>query len=183
MKIKPSTLKSILKKLVTEELSNSGGNDAQAESVATSTWGSVYNVMPHGEAKNNKFYRVTLNNDSGPVKYLKQDAHGKWYRMDPPEQVWRLVPQSQDTVVSEYKSDINKDPMDGNVDDLKTMDTANLGEDVLDGEIKEMTSSGAVFSGGPTIQTPHAFSKKGSGSKRAMDVTKKMGYKPAKKEY
>lgn len=39
--------------------------------------------------------------------------------------------------------------------------------------IEEMTSTGAVAG----YSTPYAFSKKGSGAKRAIDVTKKMGYK------
>lgn len=40
--------------------------------------------------------------------------------------------------------------------------------------VNEMTTTGAVAG----YSTPFAFSKKSTGSSRAMDVTKKMGYKP-----
>lgn len=46
----------------------------------------------------------------------------------------------------------------------------------LELEMNEMTSTGAVAG----YQTPYAFSKKKSGSQRALDVTTKMGYKKVK---
>jgi hypothetical protein len=45
------------------------------------------------------------------------------------------------------------------------------GRAVLD-NLSEMTGTGAVAG----YATPYAFSKKKSGSQRAVDVTKKMGY-------
>lgn len=160
-----------------------GGNLPEAERVASSVWGNVFLVMPKGEENSNVYYRVTLSNSNGAIKYLRQDINGKWYKMDPPQQIWKSVNPDQTTQECDCapgcNCDANKDPMQGDVEDVRTMDTANLEEDVLD----EMTSSGAVFSGGPTIQTPYAFSRKGSGSKKAMDATKSLGYKLAKKEF
>jgi len=379
-----TNLKQSIRRLIYEALANrfgQGGDIKGAEGVANAQWGSVYNVMPKGEAKNEVFYRVQLHNSGGPVKYLKQDAQGRWFFMEPPNLTWRpvnpaKVPQTNEPLAendegknfpgfdhihwsivdgkpldskmgssasngekwcydqhmvkipikrgdiflmgrasdgkhyildgpidaNEYKNrktrstnecDEIPDPMDGDTTDVHTMDTANLGEavnyrastdelvkafvawkqatpaeikshnavaftagynaclaaakqtglnesvngkfqvyltylvrgdekhrlfnsnantkeeasveavaymqsiakanrippdsikvlSVRKGGLNEETSSGAVFSGGPTIQTPNAFSKKGAGSKKAMDATKKTGYKPVKKEY
>ena len=244
---KLSELKAMVRSVIREALANKfgqGGDIKTAENVANAHWGSVYNVMPKGEAKNEVFYRVQLHNSGGPVKYLKQDSLGRWYFMEPPALNWRpinpaKVPQATSEVTEcatcgcgnpDDTHDEPADNMQGDVTDVRTMDTANLGEGVNPGlkdflqniidnldeddlekidhqqaiyklkiikrmleslikdspmgeDLNEETSSGAVFSGGPTIQTPYAFSKKGSGSKKAMDATKKIGYKPAKKEY
>ena len=45
---------------------------------------------------------------------------------------------------------------------------------------KEMSDSGAVFSGGPTIRTPAWGTKHKDGSKKALDVTTRMGFKKVK---
>ena len=45
--------------------------------------------------------------------------------------------------------------------------------------LNEMTGTSAVAG----YQTPYAFSKKKTGSQKALDATKKIGYKPTKKEY
>lgn len=47
-------------------------------------------------------------------------------------------------------------------------------------EIKEMSSSGAVFSGGPTIQSPAWGTKNKLGSPKAIKATKDLGYKVVK---
>lgn len=46
--------------------------------------------------------------------------------------------------------------------------------------LAEETSSGAVFSGGPTIQTPAWGTRNREGSPRAIAASKSLGYKPVK---
>lgn len=235
-----NSIKKLIDKLIMEALASQSvpSEDLEpAEKIANSQWGNVFLVGIKGESKGNIVYRVTLYNSSGPTKYLKKDAQGRWFFMDPPQNIWRPINPAYippPTPVSECGTD----PMKGDVSDLRTMDTANVAEElhdepsfgmggdkgkledcdkamqkiskVLSSNLKddsekiryiqlfvdeyfdgkkpskgldEMTSSGAVFSGGPTIQTPYAFSQRGGGSKKAMDATKKIGYKPAKKGY
>jgi len=231
-------LRKVIRDLVCEALANKfgqGGDVAAAEQVANSVWGSVYNVMPKGERKNTVFYRVTLHSSSGPVKYLKQDAQGRWFSMNPPQQIWRPVdstkvatePETAAAPIQECDCapgcNCPGDPMKGDTTDVRTMDAVNVAEgmkynDYLKGGsavreayfkwkelakwkktnvidfvagwnaalehvetlgLNEMTGTGAVAG----YQTPFAFSKRSSGSKKAMDATKKAGYKLAKKGY
>lgn len=238
MKNKLSELKSMIRSLVREAMANKfgqGGDIAAAEQVANSHWGNVYLVMPKGESQNNVFYRVTLHNSNGPVKFLKQDSNGRWFFMEPPQQVWRPVNPAKvatkecATCGCGDPTDDHKDDMKGDTTDVRTMDTANLGEsemshrDYLRGDqgakeayfkwrkfakwrktnvvdfvagfnaglraarpgLNEQSTLASATPGGQeggTIRTPYAFSKKVPG-KKAMDVTKKMGYKPVGKGY
>ena len=230
--------KSTIRQMVLEVLANKfgqGGNVDEAQRVANSVWGGVYNVMPNGEGNNNVFYRITLHSSSGPVKYLKQDSLGRWFSMNPPQRIWRPVDQSK--VATEPKTETpvhecdecgscgdeeNKDAMKGDTTDVHTMDAVNVAEsidyiassmDVAEAYrewkkvsrrytdnpssvsfvsgwnaalahlkkvgLNEMTGTSAVAG----YQTPYAFSKKKTGSQKALDATKKIGYKPTKKEY
>jgi len=51
---------------------------------------------------------------------------------------------------------------------------------IVDTDLDETSTSGAVFSGGPAIATPNWGTKNKLGSSRAIDVTKKMGFKVVK---
>lgn len=235
MKNKLSELRSIIRGLVKEAMANKfgqGGDIAAAEQVANSHWGNVYLVMPKGESNNNVFYRVTLHNANGPVKFLKQDPNGRWFFMEPPQQVWRPVNPAKvatnecATCGCGDPTDDHKDDMSGDTTDVKTMYTTNVSESevnykkssdasvkaysawrksrpiynvvhafvagynagLVDGSkpgLNEQSTLASATPGGQeggTIRTPYAFSKKTPG-KKAMDVTKKMGYKPAGKGY
>jgi len=228
MKSKLSEIKSMIRSLVREAMANKfgqGGDVAAAEQVANSHWGNVYLVMPKGESNNNVFYRVTLHNSSGPVKFLKHDSNGRWFFMEPPQQVWRPVNPAKVATTECVTcgcgdpTDDHKDDMGGDTTDVRTMDTANLNESPMTDDqlltmvktmrvtkdttlmaaiieelvhryiskpgLNEQSTLASATPGGQeggTIRTPHAFSRRIPG-KKAMDVTKKMGYTPAAKGY
>jgi hypothetical protein len=138
-------LKKTIRNLVYEALANKfgqGGDVGAAEQTANSIWSGVYNVMIKGESNNEVFYRVTLHSSSGPIKYLKQDAQGRWFSMNPPQKIWTPAKTAQVATEPEQATapvkecdcapgcNCKGDAMQGDTTDVHTMDTANVDESI-----------------------------------------------------
>ena len=85
-------------------------------------------------------------------------------------------PKVKDEDLNRVRNEIKQEISNGlvkTIDDLKKYIKSKESEF---GKVNEMTSSGAAGA----YQTPFAFSKNKDGSKRALDVTKKLGFKVVK---
>lgn len=119
----------------------------------------LHNLNEMGQQK--FIYPVNFRTVKNYIRILKKTATGEF-----------VVYWYENGKKNENKSYFTDDKEDA----IGTFNAMKSHVDKVNSGMNEMTSTGAVAG----YATPFAFSKKGSGSKRALDVTKRMGYTKVK---
>lgn len=83
----------------------------EAERVANSAYGRVYNVSFHSISRDGaEFWKVSLHSPTGPVKYIYRDKNGEWFYSsgEGTQSTWVKAPVDETITLRELRDIVNK---------------------------------------------------------------------------
>lgn len=151
----------------------------EAERVANSAYGSVYNVSFHSISRDGaEFWKVSLHSPTGPVKYIYRDKSGKWFYSsgEGAQSTWVEAPVDETITIRELKQVIDA-TVRSIVEEMKSFPFKKDKEEEEDKEdIKEMTTTSAVEPINLPGNVRGGWVSKQGGSKRGVEGSRSLGY-------